>query len=430
MINNKKRMKTYHEDPKLLSLVKRVYYSPRFKWIRTWYYLRRYDKILNNIRQKSKIRIVFFVVNLSMWKYETLVRLLLRNPRFEVRIIPFPYPWHTKNEQKQFGNQIIEYCRKNHFPYQIAFNPETKEYIPAKELYADIVTYSQHYNGGYNFWKIEKFWDKSLFFCTPYGIPIDTEPIFNNTLLHNVSWKIFYPTLISKRVFESNPLTHGRNFIYTGNPIFDHLNNCKAIGTNWKIASSNLKRIIWAPHHSIGKNDILPFSSFLEICSDMIKLAQKYHDSVQFVFKPHPFLKERLVKLWGKEKTEEYYQTWKDMPNTTYVSGEYIDLFKTSDAMIHDCASFMAEYLFTHKPVLYISKPGAEQYLSAFSHLCYNCHYKGKNIDDIDKFIKETIIGGKDPMFCLREQFYKEELIPPNDKGVGENMYDSFLELL
>lgn len=423
-------MKQYHKDSKLLALIKRIYYSPRFKWIRTRYYLGRYDDILAKIQHKQKIRIVFFVVSLSMWKYESLVRLLLKNNRFDVRIIPFPYPWHTKDEQKYFEEQIIDYCKENEFPYQIAYNPETQEYIPAEELDADMITYSQHYNGGYNFWKIEKFWKKSLFFCTPYGIPIDTKPEFNNTLLHNVSWRIFYPTLISKPIFQSNRLTHGRNFVYTGNPIFDHLKNSKGIGKDWKISSHTHKRVIWAPHHSIGENDLLPFSSFLEICDDMIKLAQKYSDSIQFVFKPHPFLKERLVKLWGEARTEKYYQQWNELSNAAYVSGEYIDLFKTSDAMIHDCASFTAEYLFTLKPVLYLSKPGVEQHLTAFSRLCYNCHYKGRTIGDIEKFLNETVIAGDDPMRIQREKFYCDELVPPGNKSVGENMYESFLSLV
>lgn len=423
-------MKEFHTDTKLIALIKRMYYSPKFKWIRTWYYLRRYNKILNNIKGKSKIRIVFFVVNLSMWKYEPLVKLLLKNNRFDVVIIPYPYPWHTKEEQLYFEAQIVDYCKQQGFPYRIAYNPNTKKYIPAEDLDADIVTYSQHYNGGYNFWKIEKFWNKSLFFCTPYGIPIDTKSEFNNTLLHNVSWKIFYPTLISKYVFESNPLTHGRNFVYVGNPIYDNLNDVKPTGRDWKINSDKLKRVIWAPHHSIGEDDLLPFSSFLKICDDMVGLAVKYRDVVQFVFKPHPFLKERLIKLWGTDKTEQYYKKWMDMPNTSYVSGEYIDLFKTSDAMIHDCASFMAEYLFTHKPILYISKPGVEQHLSAFSKLCYECHYKGRTIEDIDNFIREVVLCGNDYMLNHRETFFEKELKPPGNKSVAENMYDSFLEIL
>jgi len=364
-----------------------------------------------------------------MWKYESLVKLLLQNPRFDIRIIPYPYPWHSKEEQRAFEKQIIDYCKKNQFPFQIAYDIDNMKYVPADELDADIVTYSQHYNGGYTFWKIEKFCKHSLFFTTPYGIPIDDKTEFNNTLLQNVSWKIFYPTLRSKYIYDANPLTHGRNFEYVGNPIYDRLEECDASGKDWKISSDTLKRIIWAPHHSIDKNDLLPFSNFLDICDDMIKIAQKYNGRVQFVFKPHPFLRERLNKLWGTKKTDEYYSTWENMGNTSYVSGEYVDLFKSSHAMIHDCASFMAEYMFTHNPVLYISKPGVEKHLSSFSRMCYDYHYKGKSIKDIERFIDEVVLNGNDFMKSERENFLSSELLPPNNRKVSENMYTFFEQL-
>jgi CDP-glycerol glycerophosphotransferase (TagB/SpsB family) len=84
----------------------------------------------------------------------------------------------------------------------------------------------------------------------------------------------------------------------------------------------------------------------------MIEMAKKYQDSVQFVFKPHPVLRSKLVVLWGEEKTNAYYNTWDSLPNSTIHEDEYIDLFLTSDAMIHDSGSFTVEYLYVNKPVM------------------------------------------------------------------------------
>ena len=67
--------------------------------------------------------------------------------------------------------------------------------------------------------------------------------------------------------------------------------------------------------------------------ADMVELAKKYQDSIQFAFKPHPVLKFRLINIWGEQKTEEYYKLWETMPNTQLETGDYIDLFLTSDAL-------------------------------------------------------------------------------------------------
>ncbi len=419
-------MKQYRKPDKLRALLQRIYYSPKLKNLRTRYYYARYhNKNMERIRQQKQIHILFFIQNIGMWKYESLVKILLQDERFKVSIMPFPYPWHTKEQQHTFQNAIIEYCKKHEFPLSIGFDIDTQKYIPANKLNADIVVYTQHYNGGYVFWKLEKFWKHSIFFTTPYGIPIDDNPVFNNTLLQNVSWKIFYPTAMSEHVYKSNPITHGKNFMVVGNPIFDSIMKENRSCDNWKIPGPGLKRVIWAPHHSISPDDLLPFSTFLTVCHDMVTLAKRYSDRVQFVFKPHPYLYERLVKIWGKQETDRYYDEWRNMPNSAVALGDYHDLFFTSDAMIHDCASFSLEYLFTKKPVLYLSKSGHERYLSGYSLECYNMHYKGEVIRDVEKFITDVVLDGNDSMQARRNEFYDRELLPPNNRTVAENMYEA-----
>ena len=40
------------------------------------------------------------------------------------------------------------------------------------------------------------------------------------------------------------------------------------------------------------------------------------------------------------------------------VTGEYLAYFASSDAMILDSVSFMAEYLYVHKPALFLTREG------------------------------------------------------------------------
>ena len=47
---------------------------------------------------------------------------------------------------------------------------------------------------------------------------------------------------------------------------------------------------------------------------------------------------------------------WESLSNAQLETGKYVDLFMTSDAMIHDCGSFTIEYHYTLKPVMYLVK--------------------------------------------------------------------------
>src|SRR5690606_23808246 len=121
----------------------------------------------------------------------------------------------------------------------------------------------------------------------------------------------------------------------------------------WKNKSTKLKRIIWAPHHRIDeKGSKYSFSNFLKFHQSFLELAQENSDKIQIAFKPHPLLKQKLYvhKDWGVEKTRQYYNSWAQLPNGQLALDDYIDLFLTSDAMILDSISFIAEYAFTRKP--------------------------------------------------------------------------------
>ena len=112
------------------------------------------------------------------------------------------------------------------------------------------------------------------------------------------------------------------------------------------------------------------------------------------------------------------------MPNTTFVDGEYYDLFLSSDALIHDCSSFMAEYLFTQKPALFIKKRGYSMPLNGFGEECLKRHYIGEDISDIRHFIDDVVIGGSDSMRMERNEFVERYLRPKEDVSVAQFIYN------
>ena len=54
---------------------------------------------------------------------------------------------------------------------------------------------------------------------------------------------------------------------------------------------------------------------------------------------------------------DDYFFKWESLPNArVHEDIDYYDLFATADAMITDCVSFRAEYLFANKPGLILKK--------------------------------------------------------------------------
>jgi CDP-glycerol glycerophosphotransferase (TagB/SpsB family) len=160
----------------------------------------------------------------------------------------------------------------------------------------------------------------------------------------------------------------------------------------------------------------------------MQEVAEKYADQIQFVFKPHPRLFSELCKHedWGKEKTQAYYDKWDTMENGQLQTGEFIDLFMTSDAMIHDSGSFTVEYHYSVKPVMFVTSNIEEQITNKneLGKEAILLHYIGKTKQDIIDFIENIVLKDDDPMKAKREEFKQKYLLPPNDKTVAQNMMD------
>ena len=101
------------------------------------------------------------------------------------------------------------------------------------------------------------------------------------------------------------------------------------------------------------------------------------------------------------------------MENTQLEESSYIDYFLTSDAMIHDCGSFTTEYLFVNKPVMYLTHDDkfAERF-NPFGIKAFECHYRGGNMEEIEKFLSDVVLAGNDPMKEQRDNFFDQYLKP------------------
>ncbi len=88
-------------------------------------------------------------------------------------------------------------------------------------------------------------------------------------------------------------------------------------------------------------------------------------------------------------------------------SGEYFDVFVNSDGCIQDCGSFLVEYMYTGKPCCYMLKDpkDIDEKFAPLGKECLDRCYISYNTNDIDAFIREVIVEGKDPKKESRDRF-------------------------
>ena len=100
------------------------------------------------------------------------------------------------------------------------------------------------------------------------------------------------------------------------------------------------------------------------------------------------------------------------MPNAQVFTGAYYqDIFATSDGMIHDSISFIAEYQYTHKPMIYLLNNEQEEFTELGKKILDASYLvDGKNLEQIADTIQKIFIEGNDPLKYARQKVFDEEL--------------------
>lgn len=386
-------------------------------------------RIKNKILTKQKINILFLVIHTSIWQYDDLYKKFLSNKLFNPTIAIVPYTMYGDKIMVEDINNTFKYFLKKKYNVINTYNNKTKTFIDIKEkLKPDIIFFTNPHKITKDKYYINNFYQDTLTCYVPYGImTANIEQLQYNQEFHNIVWKNFYETKIHKKLAKKYADNKGKNVIITGYPRCDVFLNPNYKPKNvWKKTNKKLKRVIWAPHHTIEKNNKeLGYSNFLKYHQIMLDIAKKYKKQIQFAFKPHPILIAKLKEHpdWGEYKTSEYCKKWKKNKNTQIELDDYTDLFLTSDAMIMDSISFISEYLFINKPCLFmikdktISKKFNEFGLLVFKHL-----YKSYNTNDIYNFINEIVLKEKDYKKKQRQNFFNKYLIPPNQLTATNNI--------
>lgn len=387
-----------------------------------WRKASRERKKIQDIRDKvsrgEKIRVVFLAMTVSMWKYDKLFLSMLKSSLYEPRILLLPRANDSKEIQNFHFQKMETYFQSKNYPI-------LKTLKDFNDFDADILFYAQPYKNNHSeSFRIQNQMDK-LTCYVPYAFFISNYSWAYDTLFHNLAWKLFYPSELHRQNARQIAFNRGGNVEVVGYPLAD-LFFMPPKSNPWKIQDTGKKRIIYAPHHSILENDLANCGTFTRYGESILAFA-KEHPEMQFAFKPHPHLREHLYRHpdWGKERTDAYFAAWNEAPNTFLFEGDYIDLFKTSDALIHDCGSFTVEYLFVDKPILYIGNP-RDGILCHFGKMAMQANYTLEDFS-ISEFLKMVVASANsasDFKRGRREWMIQNQLVPPNGKTFAENILD------
>lgn len=392
---------------------------------RVSFYNRAYRIRIQQIREKEHANVVFIAANLSMWRYQGLYCYLSKDSRFTVTVVIAPFQNFVEIEQKRHETELISYFQKHEVSYVTLEELPKDSYI--KSLNPDIIFYPQPYcNYGTNI-DYQYFRDVLLAYY-PYGLQSLYLNWGYNLEFHNIVWRLYYPTNLHLNNAKKLSANNGKNVRVVGEPNYDRY--LSSTLNPWKCEESK-KKIIWAPHYQIEPNEMFYRPSFMWTYQLMVDIARLYKDRLHIAFKPHPKLFSTLCHHpeWGEERTKEYYKLWETMSNTQLETGDFIDLFVNSDALIHDCGSFTSEYQYTKKPCMFLTREDETLFdtLCPFGRKCMDNHYIGHSKEEIVDFIEKVVFQGVDKKATQRECFYNDYLLPPNNLTTAENTYNDLV---
>ena len=396
---------------------------------------REHRRLVEQLRQSQRlVNVVFMALDLALWRYQGIYELMAADPRFKPSIVLSPCT--SRDDPDQDAESLRRFFSQRGIPY-IDYEHGRPAFDIRRELKPDLMFYTQPYEHLLqDEHDCRRFYDRLICYM-PYGFWSSTGKLSYDLHFHNMAWRLYYSSELHLQEARRVATNHGRNVRVSGYANADEYLRADHVSP-WKVIGDGRqrKRLIWAPHFSIipANSAFPPRGNFLWMAELMLTLAREYSDRLQIAFKPHPALLTQLYehKEWGRERADAYYAQWRSMDNTQIETGQFIDLFMTSDAMIHDSGSFAVEYHYSRQPVMFVSRDmkSVLSTLSDFGKKAYGLHYIGHDESEIRHFIEHQVLGGDDPMRPQREQFYSDYLLPPNRRSVAQNIMDDLVGTL
>ena len=381
------------------------------------------------LKQKAKkwkkIKVIFLIPESAKFGMESIYYSMLESEIFDPYIlVVHPRDNFFDENQTYFKEAVESYnlFKERGYRTLFAYNMENMKAIDIENFKPDIIFINNPNMFSFGVFKNININLKYLTCYINYSINVASldDYHYNNSSI-NTCYKMFAETYYCYKKHMN--INNGFNTVLTGYPKLDsYKKDIKECIIPKKIDNGN-KIVIYAPHWTIGKTDMIRLGTFNLYHKYFMKLL-KENPNINFVFKPHPDLRYRIIdsKIMDIEYYENYIKEWDNSNNGIYISdGEYIDLFRKSSCLITDSGSFIAEYLPSENPCIYLINPEKENLIentfNDFAKPIVNSYYLFYNEKDINKYFNEIIINENDYMKDKRLNLIKDCFINIGSAG-------------
>ena len=366
------------------------------------------------LRHKSKIKVGFYFAYSSMWFGDDLYNLFARNERFEPTLFV-----STKSSNAVISEEFSQDAERfiAHGINVFDLNDKTQT-IPTQDLLFCLTPYQGSIPTPFRLINLKL---TTLLINFPYTFSVCDRGGLLGSAFVRVLWRMFFPsTILLNLCQEKSKVGMARGF-YSGYPKMDVFFRKDAdFKFDWKMKRPDAKKIIWSPHHSITNSGPV-LATFHWNYQFMYEFA-KAHPEISWVVKTHPHLPVKAIsnKIFPSIKAyEAYMQKWDDLPNAQVYYGAYYQaIFATSDGMIQDCASFVAEYQYVDKPMIFLTRDTQKFNELGKTILSVSYLVDGKDLDAIAAMIQRVFIDGDDYKAAERREVFDKCLNYPKANGM------------
>ncbi len=357
-----------------------------------------YKKVLKNLEKEVKLRnlrVCFLVNETAKWNAQSLYDEMKKSDIFE----PFVIVTNLQNlTGRPSYSHLLEFYKSCVDNVQIGWDENTKQGIDLKMFRPDIVFYQQPWDL-YDNQNVEYASNFALTCHFSYAMSDAASCIEAHYHdFYSILYKYFVFSDAEKEEYKNKMKDNCKNVLVLGHPKLD-------VYKDYDEHKYENKYVIYAPHHSL-EEDSLNYATFMWNGEYILNWA-KQHPEFDWVFKPHPRLKQALIfnSIMSEEEVENYYSEWAKI-GLYYNDGNYFDLFKNSKCLITDCGSFLIEYLPTCKPVIHLRNPKGIDYIPS-CRIAMEAYYKAWNVDELNKYLDEILIKNNDYMKNVRIEIQK-----------------------
>lgn len=362
-----------------------------------------YSSAIRRLRRMKgeRIRVVFYTNEPQKWSYESLYRAFESSPLFEPLVVVVPrYAVHVgKDHTRMTLEKQYEFYRER--GYRVEYGYKDGRYLEIVSFRPDIFFYLQ-------LAEIPGIDDplivsKSALTCyCPYAYQLSDYRKEYLRGFHRLLFRYYVVHEWTRERFEGYAKGNSKNCVVVGYPKLDVYFKGLSPDADKYWREPSKVRIIYAPHHSV--NDVFLFSTFQYNHQFILDLAKRMSDRTTWIYKPHPMLKRAV--LWAGLMTEteldDYYRSWSEV-GRVYDQGDYFDIFKSSDLMITDCASFLAEYLPSGHPLIRLIN-GRSCQLDKLGQRFSDCYYNVHDDEELNQVLEELVIDGNDSLAPHRKE--------------------------